>query len=177
MIEDLRCVISRNVVFKEDTMFKSSSKEATSGNDINIRLLTNQTLSFDDAGHLRETCIQAQSGAIQKITQEEEEQTEEAMDSNAEDLSNYQLARERSRRETNAPVRLEDYQVYPNDEDIAGYAYLVVEDAGRTEPKNYQEALEDPDRDCWLTASDEEMVSLKKRKTWVLVDRVKSRNR
>lgn len=173
VIEDERCVISRNVVFREDVMFKSSLTESEAGTSKDTRLLTNQVLSFYDAGDLRDSDTNVQGGASHGVTQEEEkENTNEVEESQEKDLSDYQLARDRSRREIRAPVRLEDYQVYPNDEDTAGYAYLVVEDAGRTEPRSYQEALEDPDRDLWLGASDEEMESLKKNKTWVLVDRV-----
>ena len=62
--------------------------------------------------------------------------------------------------------------VYEGDETIAGFAYLVMEDAGRPEPGSYKEALEDPDSELWTKAADEEMESLQKNKTWVLVDRV-----
>ena len=61
--------------------------------------------------------------------------------------------------------------MYESDED--GFAYLMMEDAGRPEPGSYQEALEDPDSELWMGAADEEMESLIKNGTWVLVDRVK----
>ncbi|CAA7028218.1 unnamed protein product [Microthlaspi erraticum] len=43
------------------------------------------------------------------------------------------------------PLRLEDYQIEDDEEDIAGYAYVVIEDGGKPEPGNFQEALRDPD--------------------------------
>lgn len=74
------------------------------------------------------------------------------------------------------PSKFKDYQIYEGDEVIAGFAYLILEDAGRPEPSSHQEALEDPDSDLWTGAEQEEMTSLKKNGTWILVDRVKGQN-
>lgn len=46
VIEDERCVISRNVVFREDVMFKSSLTESEAGTSKDTRLLTNQGFKF-----------------------------------------------------------------------------------------------------------------------------------
>lgn len=47
----------------------------------------------------------------------------------------------------------------------------MIEDGGNPEPGNFQEALQDPDSDQWVDASDDEIASLLKNKTWILVDR------
>ena len=62
--------------------------------------------------------------------------------------------------------------MYPEDEEIAGHAYLMAQDSDRGEPKSYKEAIEGPDGEKWIDASDDEMRSLKKNETWTLVDRV-----
>jgi len=59
-------------------------------------------------------------------------------------------------------------------DEIAGYAYLITEDGGNPEPASFQEALQDSDSGKWLEAADEEIQSLIKNKTWVLVERNKS---
>jgi len=59
-------------------------------------------------------------------------------------------------------------------DEIAGYAYLITEDGGNPEHVDYQEALQDRDSDKWLEAADEEIKSLIKNKTWILVERSKS---
>lgn len=107
LIEDQKCIISRNIIFKE------SSSKINSCIEVFDRLLTNQTLSLDVAGYNSEIKIQG-------VDTEDKEATYEK-----ENLSDYQLARDRSRRETHDPIRLEDYQVYLMDEDIAGYSYWL----------------------------------------------------
>ncbi|KAL2250907.1 UNVERIFIED_CONTAM: Retrovirus-related Pol polyprotein from transposon TNT 1-94 [Sesamum indicum] len=72
-------------------------------------------------------------------------------------LENYQLARDRSRRERKIPTRLNDFQVALNIENI--------------EPANVDEALRSKE---WLSAMNEEMKSLKDNHTWDLVPRPKN---
>jgi len=50
---------------------------------------------------------------------------------------------------------------------------MVTEDGGKSKSGSFQEALDDVDQDKWIKASDEEMESLMKNKTWILVDRNK----
>lgn len=59
-------------------------------------------------------------------------------------------------------------------DDIAGYAYLITEDGGKPEPATFEETQRDPDKNKWIRASDEEIESLMKNKTWDLVNRVKT---
>lgn len=91
------------------------------------------------------------------------------------DLSTYQLVRDIPRRHCVMLAKFDDYVLNDDEiDEIAGYAYLITKDVGRPEPDSYQEALEDLDSDKWLLATDEEMKSLMKNHTWVLVDRVKT---
>lgn len=89
-------------------------------------------------------------------------------------MSGYQLARDRSRRQIVPPAKLSEYECdfLSYEEEFEVMMCMIVEDGG-TEPRSYQEALQDPDSDKWIEAAIEEMISLKKNKTWVLVNRPK----
>lgn len=47
----------------------------------------------------------------------------------------------------------------------------MAEDGDKPEPRSYQEALLDSDWEKWKEGMGDEMVSLKKNQTWVLVDK------
>lgn len=87
------------------------------------------------------------------------------------DLENSQLARDRPRRQVIAPRRLIDYECdyIGYEEEFEVMMCMMFEDGG-TEPNSYQEALSDPDSDKWIEAVEDEMISLKKNRSWVLVD-------
>ncbi|KAL2231405.1 UNVERIFIED_CONTAM: Retrovirus-related Pol polyprotein from transposon TNT 1-94 [Sesamum indicum] len=72
-------------------------------------------------------------------------------------LDNYQLARDRDRRQTRIPSRLRDFHTSLNIE--------------LGEPSSVEEALKS---DKWLNAMNEEMKSLKDNKTWILVPKPKN---
>ena len=57
------------------------------------------------------------------------------------DVSGYQLVKDREKRQVRQPSKFKYYLVYEGDEEIAGFAYLMTEDVGRPEPGSYQEAL------------------------------------
>uniref|UniRef100_A0A1J3IJ96 Retrovirus-related Pol polyprotein from transposon TNT 1-94 n=1 Tax=Noccaea caerulescens TaxID=107243 RepID=A0A1J3IJ96_NOCCA len=178
LLEDRKCIISRNIVFREDMMYKDIIK-TDSGNSNNLDLFyTNQLSSYDLVGDNRERATSVQGGASQNDSRDMQDQNEnvgtveapEQPVEDSEDLQDYQLVRDRPRRVVKPPVKLDDYKIYP---ESAGYAYLIVEDGGRSEPQSYEEALSDSDSELWVKASDEEMESLMKNGTWILVDRVK----
>ena len=85
------------------------------------------------------------------------------------DLRNYQLARDRVRR-TNIrpPARYVDSE-------ILFFALCVAEQVVFSEPESYQAAISCAERDKWLLAMIEEIDSLIKNKTWVLVEKVEGR--
>ena len=174
VLDDQRCEISRNVLFREDVMFKDTQSAGNSGmNNINYFDI-NRFSSFDVSGPRLAEEAQDRGGPTEDGEEPDKETAEEVVEGTESEQSRYQLARDRPRRVIKPPSKLQDYHVYPEDESIAGFAYLMVEDGERPEPRNYQEAMEDPDSDKWTEASDEEMGSLKKNQTWVLVDRPKN---
>ncbi|KAL0403976.1 UNVERIFIED_CONTAM: Retrovirus-related Pol polyprotein from transposon TNT 1-94 [Sesamum radiatum] len=74
--------------------------------------------------------------------------------------NDYQLARDRVRRETRIPSRYKDF-------DLA----LTVEDL---EPLSYEEALGSKSSEHWKQAMNEKMESLRKNNTWILISKPKN---
>uniref|UniRef100_A0A803QBY2 Retrovirus-related Pol polyprotein from transposon TNT 1-94 n=1 Tax=Cannabis sativa TaxID=3483 RepID=A0A803QBY2_CANSA len=141
-----KCIISRDVVFKEDEM----AMKTKTPNEI-------------------QPAIPVQ-GLQLEVDQSNTQNPEEYSEINAEtdtnegviDLSTYQLARDRVRRETRPPSKF-GYA------DFIAYALLTVEELESSEPTTYLEATTGRNKVKWLKAIDEEMTSLKKNKTWIVV--------
>lgn len=79
-------------------------------------------------------------------------------------LSNYQLARDRVRRPIVDTIKLNNYTQF-------SFALLAYEVVNVEEPQCYHDALEDKDWKKWNRAMQEEMDSLIKNGTWLLVDK------
>lgn len=174
LLDDERCVISRNAIFREDLMYKDINKIESSGTSILVPYdLTNKSSSLDLAGDQEQQVNTQEEVSSSTGGGKAALQTEATETSSQQDVSSYQLVRDREKRQIRQPSKFKDYQTYEGDEVIAGFAYLIMEDAGRPEPSSHQEALEDPDSELWTGAEQEEMTSLKKNATWILVDRVK----
>ncbi|GJZ92742.1 retrovirus-related pol polyprotein from transposon TNT 1-94 [Tanacetum coccineum] len=80
------------------------------------------------------------------------------------DKQDYQLARDRERRTRTKPLRFQD------ESNMAAYAFTAAEEEDTHEPLTYQEAVACEDSSKWKAAMEEEMDSLRKNKTWELVD-------
>ncbi|GJW18326.1 retrotransposon protein, putative, ty1-copia subclass [Tanacetum coccineum] len=80
------------------------------------------------------------------------------------DLTDYQLARDRERRTRTKPLRFRD------ESNMAACAFTTAEEEDTHEPLTYQEAVACEDSSKWKAAMEEEMDSLRKNKTWELVD-------
>ncbi|GJX13164.1 zinc finger, CCHC-type containing protein [Tanacetum coccineum] len=55
-------------------------------------------------------------------------------------------------------------------DDIAAYAFTIAEEEDTHEPIIFEEAINSSEKDEWVLAMKEEMISLKKNHTWELVD-------
>uniref|UniRef100_A0A803Q0W6 Retroviral polymerase SH3-like domain-containing protein n=1 Tax=Cannabis sativa TaxID=3483 RepID=A0A803Q0W6_CANSA len=77
-------------------------------------------------------------------------------------LEGYPLARNRTRREIHPPTRF----VKAN---LIAYALAAVQQMEIEEPRSYEEEILGGNKSKWLQAMDEEMDSLQKNKTWVVV--------
>ena len=77
------------------------------------------------------------------------------------------MTRDRSRRQIRAPAR------YAHAE-ITSFAFNTIEEVGKLEPKSYREAVTWSEKEKRLAAIEDEMESLNKNNTWVLVDKPKN---
>ncbi|GJW81958.1 retrotransposon protein, putative, ty1-copia subclass [Tanacetum coccineum] len=75
-----------------------------------------------------------------------------------------QLTRDREPRTRTKPLRFQD------ESNMAAYAFAAAEEEDTHEPLTYQEAVACEDSSKWKAAMKEEMDSLRKNKTWELVD-------
>ncbi|XP_012849888.1 PREDICTED: retrovirus-related Pol polyprotein from transposon TNT 1-94 [Erythranthe guttata] len=82
---------------------------------------------------------------------------------NVDDLSDYQLARDRPRREhVRKPKHFDDFH-------LASHVFNVFESLDGNEPKSYKDALKSDKSTEWLNSMNDEMNSLHVNQTWELV--------
>ena len=137
-----KCIISRDVVFKEDEMAMKISNEPKEANDNNqVTLEVNQTGKSTS------------SEEVQNLTEQEQS-----------DYDDYQLARDRIRREIRPPGRF-------GFADFTAFALTSASEIENSEPSTYEEAINSEESASWITAIQEEMDSLMKNNTWILVDK------
>ena len=77
-------------------------------------------------------------------------------------MNDYQLTRDREKRVIKLPKR---YGIA----DMISYALAVAEEVIGEEPVSYKQAMGSKIREKWLDAMNEEIISLKKNRTWILV--------
>ena len=98
----------------------------------------------------------------------EEIEAEEDSDQNQSDDQgvqiDYQLTRDRERRITKPPQKF-GYA------DLIAYALSVETEKEDHEPETFKQAVNCIDKEKWIEAMEEEMVSLHKNNTWILVDK------
>ncbi|GKD07101.1 retrotransposon protein, putative, ty1-copia subclass [Tanacetum coccineum] len=80
------------------------------------------------------------------------------------DLTDYQLVRDREPRTRTKPLRFRD------ESNMAAYAFVAAKEEDTHESLTYQEEVACEDSSKWKAAMKEEMDSLRKNKTWELVD-------
>ncbi|KAL0361075.1 UNVERIFIED_CONTAM: hypothetical protein Sradi_3792000 [Sesamum radiatum] len=102
---------------------------------------------------------QGEDREIQENQQSGLDTTENNTSAPVPDHNTYQLARDRERREPRLPSKFRDYHLALNTD--------------TSEPSSYEEALESRNSDKWKTAMGEEINSLMKKKTWILVPKPK----
>ena len=172
LLDDEKVFISRNVIFREDKVYKGIKEEyGDQGNTvkepqvISLKLLDVET----DKGE-----SQVSDGAT--VSNQNSSDTSEVQSAGAGEIASedYQLARDRVRRTVKPPARLSDYEceVTDGENQFACFICLLSEDTS-SEPNSYQEAMMAPDSDKWNEAALEEMTSLKANETWDLIDRPK----
>ncbi|KAL2241037.1 UNVERIFIED_CONTAM: Retrovirus-related Pol polyprotein from transposon TNT 1-94 [Sesamum indicum] len=131
-----KVLISRDVTFNENEM-PCLEKTQTLEKEKTFNKVENNLRDNQQEGELENTL---------------ENETENTKNLEPNPLENYQLGRDRNRRQIRAPIKLRDFETALNIE--------------ITEPTSIDEAMKSKQ---WLSAMNEEMKSLKENKTWVLV--------
>nr|GEY83420.1 retrovirus-related Pol polyprotein from transposon TNT 1-94 [Tanacetum cinerariifolium] len=156
-------LINRNMVFNESVMYKDTLKDSGAGADksveelhveVELQRINNHTLEEDQTDN-------------EDQTYQDDGDDEDAGDQEINqppDLTNYQLVRDKEPRTRTNPLRFRD------ESNMAAYAFDAAEEEDTHEPLTYQEAVACEDSSKWKVAIKEEMDSLRKNKTWELVD-------
>lgn len=149
--EHEKILISRDVRFDESKMPFLKKESSTQGG-------ASSSVPFEVENESRKS---SDSISDQDSSDDNDAENEEGND----DLSSYQLARDRTKRRfTQKPVRYRD-------DSLIAYALTVAQKTEYNEPKTYDQAMKSIDKDKWIQAMQEELDSLIKNMTWVLVDR------
>ncbi|GJS62213.1 retrotransposon protein, putative, ty1-copia subclass [Tanacetum coccineum] len=154
--ESPKIVTSMNLVFNESVMYKDTLKDSGVGDksveelqvEVELQRLNNHTHEEDQ--------IDQEDGNDEDAGDQETNQPP--------DLTDYQLTRDREPRTRTKPLRFQD------ESNMAAYAFAAAEEEDTHEPLTYQEAVACEDSSKWKAAMKEEMDSLRKNKTWELVD-------
>lgn len=106
----------------------------------------------------------SQGGVAENDSSESKDEVVEQDEEDAIDIAGYQLARDRSPRVIVPPARFTDYS-------MVAFTLLTAEVLNLEEPQCYHEARDSVEWLMWNGSMDEEMTSLVKNGTCVIVDR------
>ncbi|KAH9804147.1 hypothetical protein KPL71_002018 [Citrus sinensis] len=146
-----RIIVSRDVVFDEGSMLQQ-------------KVETELTISEQPTNH--KPNLEVELTDDHKDTDEESKSYDNK--SRSLEMNNYQLARDRERRVIKMPKK---YGIA----DLISYALNVAEEVIGEEPSSYKQAMNSRDKTKWLSAMEEEISSLKKNNTWILVRKPEDR--
>ncbi|GJW87533.1 retrotransposon protein, putative, ty1-copia subclass [Tanacetum coccineum] len=135
--------------------------------DESPKIVTSRNVVFNQSVMYRDTL--KDSGAGDKSVEElqEDGDDEDAGDQETDQLpglTDYQLVRDREPRTRMKHLRFQD------ESNLAAYAFVATEEKDNHESLTYQEAVAYEDSSKWKASIKEEMDSLRKNKTWELVD-------
>ena len=145
--------------YSQENLDESNDQEVSLSTPRSSKIASD-TESVDDDSLIR---------SVDRLFQSDEEpdQSNQSGQKNSEEggnLSSYQLARDRSIREIKTPARFAQA-------DLIVYAFSVGDKIEYDEPASFLEACQSKDKEHWHAAMREEMSSLKRNKTWKLVDK------
>lgn len=153
-------MVSRNIVFRENQLFKDlvqeKGKEAVLEHENSDGSVRNSVEIGQGSGAVSE--VQEEGGVVQKWSEAADKATDET-----EGLRNYQLARDRVRREIVKPARYTEVSAI-------SVALSVAEEIDCKEPRDYEEAIKSQHWEKSNAAMDDEFESLEENKTWNLDD-------
>lgn len=164
LLDEEKCVLSRNVVFKEDLLYKSLVKKSKKKVEIGessrvVELEINSEVTDTETG-VDESLSDTERDAEVDVSQDDEEEESPV-------LQDYLLARDRVRREIQVPLRFTENHCVVS-------CLLTTNDGESAEPYDYADALKDKDWEKWNASMGDEMFSLEKNGTWVVVPKPKN---
>ena len=146
-----RILISGDVTFDEEQMLQSKVET-----EIETEIEAAETEEEESSGQM------VKHSNSYKPSEQPSDHTKERKQPS--ELEIYQLARDRERRAIKMPKK---YGIT----DLISYALTVADEVNDGEPLSYKEAMRCGDKLKWYAAMQDEIVSLKKNNTWILVDR------
>lgn len=172
LLEEMKCVISRNVIFHEEQVYKDlKGKDQTAQEEKPESIVQNEKIQSELGKSMPQVGESSGAGGVIQADSSDDEieyfepEGEEPISSGS--LRSYKLARDRVRREIKAPVRFSDYSQFT-------FALMAAEDMNSgAEPSCYHEAREDKNWEKWNAGMGDEMDSLLKNYIWDIVDRPK----
>ena len=129
-----KIVIARNVIFNENDMLKLIAEKGSLSFDVAGK--TGEKGTIETEIEPRNHSDDNQHDGDHGIQEEPENVTEQ------EDLSSYQLARDRTRRDIHPPARFAEA-------DLIAYALAAVQHSDIPEPNSYEEAVSESCRNQW----------------------------
>lgn len=173
LIDEQKVVISKDVVFNEEQMFKDLEAEKSNSKKEHKESITKMKVTFKS---VLEDIFDGETSDSGGATEAEESQDHESVEEDGsetsstvgqtDDLRYYVLARDRVRRTIKPPSKFED-------RDFVAYTLASSEDIEVEESKSFQEAMKSKEWKLWNGAADEEMIFLDKNNTWEYVERPK----
>lgn len=162
-----KVIVSRDVTFQEDVYYKDVLK-GDKGKEAD-----NADKSYQNQG-LQVEVESNDNLAGQTPLESESDHSDFTSNGNAEgsDGQGYSmpystsLAKNRARREIRLPER---YRT--NNEDLSAFVFMTAESEDNNEPFSFDDAISSVNKKKWMQAMQEEMDSLYKNETWILVDK------
>ncbi|KAH9716149.1 Integrase catalytic domain-containing protein [Citrus sinensis] len=162
-LEPPRCIISRDVAFNEKAILEVR-KEAG--------LKTQKPQVQDNIQLEVEHPDSKKSERAESLDQDSEDHDEcsdpQPQSQRQTQVQGYQLTKDREKRQIRPPLRY-GYA------DLIAYALAASNDIDVDEPKSYAEAIQSSNKTEWQEAMNEEIASLKKNHTWILVEKAGNR--
>ncbi|KAH9801638.1 hypothetical protein KPL71_001098 [Citrus sinensis] len=158
-----KCIISRDVTFNEESMLEDNDSAVFDFSPYTDESIKEAAIRKDSRIEVESSSSSDREGQDMGAPEDLQERSEvDDLRTPVTELQDYQLARDRARRETKPPSRY----AYAG---MIAYALNSAEEIAIEEPASYREAVKGSDSSNWIKAMEEEMDSLNKNKTWTLV--------
>lgn len=160
LLDEEKCVISRNVKFQEEIVYKNVNGANKSDQNTEEQIIIHNNDNLTEKLTMKSKVGESsKSGGVVSVETDSESDTEVTTDAEAavnqpissesDGLANYQLARDRTRRDIRAPAR------FSEDNEVT-FALITVESLNLEEPESFAEAMQDENSLKWKCAAHEE---------------------